>query len=214
MSQPRGLSNFISDIRHSESKDHERKRVDIELAKIRNKFAGSGGMGAYSKRKYVWKLVYIYMLGYEVDFGHMEVISLITSSKYQEKTVGYVAMSLLLKSGDEMMTLVINSIRNDLLSNIESHQALALATVANIGGVDFASTLGNEVKALLLSKTSFPFVKKKAALCLLRLFRTNPEAVAHDEWADRVMPLLEDRHLGVILAVLSLLTGLAQHSPT
>jgi len=38
----------------------------------------------------VWKLVYIHMLGYDVDFGHMEIISLLTSTKYTEKLVGYV----------------------------------------------------------------------------------------------------------------------------
>ena len=40
--------------------------------------------------RYVWKLVYIHMLGYDVDFGHMEIISLLTSTKYTEKLVGYV----------------------------------------------------------------------------------------------------------------------------
>lgn len=33
------------------------------------------------RKKYVWKLVYIFMLGYEVDFGHMEIIALISSGK-------------------------------------------------------------------------------------------------------------------------------------
>jgi len=28
------------------------------------------------------------MLGYDVDFGHTEIITLISSSKYQEKSVG------------------------------------------------------------------------------------------------------------------------------
>ncbi|CAN0482237.1 unnamed protein product, partial [Ectocarpus sp. 8 AP-2014] len=67
--------------------------------------------------RYVWKLVYMFMLGYEIDFGHMEMISLISSTKYSEKNVGYVAVSLLLRSGDTMMSLVINSIRNDLNSH-------------------------------------------------------------------------------------------------
>jgi len=212
MSSSRGLSNFISDIRHCSSKEAETKRVDKEMAKIRKKFTNSSNLSASDKKKYIWKLVYIFMLGYEVDFGHMEVISLITSSRYTEKTVGYVAMSLLLKAGDELMTLVINSIRNDLISPVDVNQALALATVANIGGIDFASTLGSDVKRLLLAHSSMPFIKKKASLCLLRLFRTNPDAVAHDEWADRIMPLLEERHLGVVTAMMSLLTGLAQHS--
>ena len=34
--------------------------------------------------RYVWKLVYIHMLGYDVDFGHMEIISLLTSTKFSE----------------------------------------------------------------------------------------------------------------------------------
>jgi len=46
----------------------------------------------------------------------------------------------------------------------------------------------------------------------LRLFRTNPDAVSHDEWSDRMMPLLEERHLGVTNSVMSLVTGLAQNS--
>lgn len=31
--------------------------------------------------RYVWKLVYMFMLGYEIDFGHMEMVSLISSTK-------------------------------------------------------------------------------------------------------------------------------------
>lgn len=34
-----------------------------------------------SKTRYVWKLVYMFMLGYEIDFGHMEMICLIGSTK-------------------------------------------------------------------------------------------------------------------------------------
>ncbi|KAJ0982026.1 hypothetical protein J5N97_010281 [Dioscorea zingiberensis] len=33
-------------------------------------------------------MLYIYMLGYDADFGHMEVVSLISAPKYPEKQVG------------------------------------------------------------------------------------------------------------------------------
>jgi AP-2 complex subunit alpha len=42
----------------------------------------------------VWKMLYIYVLGYEVDFGHMEALNLITNQGYAEKTVGYVCMCM------------------------------------------------------------------------------------------------------------------------
>jgi hypothetical protein len=32
-------------------------------------------------------MLYIYMLGYDVDFGHMETVSLISAPKYPEKQV-------------------------------------------------------------------------------------------------------------------------------
>lgn len=71
-SQPRGLHNFILDIRNSPSKEEERIRVDKELANIRAKFSSSSTLNSYQKKKYVWKLCYIFMLGYEVDYGKLK----------------------------------------------------------------------------------------------------------------------------------------------
>lgn len=45
------------------------------------------GLSVYEKKKYVWKMLYIYMLGYDVDFGHMETVALISAPKYAEKQV-------------------------------------------------------------------------------------------------------------------------------
>jgi AP-2 complex subunit alpha len=42
-------------------------------------------MDGYQRRKYVAKMIYIYLLGYEVDFGHGEIIKLASSLKYSEK---------------------------------------------------------------------------------------------------------------------------------
>lgn len=36
---------------------------------------------AYDKKKYVWKLLYIYMLGYDVEFGHKQACDLIPAQK-------------------------------------------------------------------------------------------------------------------------------------
>jgi len=112
--------------------------VDKELANIRSKFTSSSSLSSYQKKKYVWKLVYIFMLGYDVEFGHAEVVQLVGSAKYSEKQVGYVAMSLLLKDGDQMITMVINSIRNDLISSNSDADAgisLALCSIANVSGI-------------------------------------------------------------------------------
>jgi AP-2 complex subunit alpha len=229
-SQPRGLHNFISEIRSCHTKDEERSRVDKELANIRNKFASPANLTSYDKKKYVWKLCYIYMLGYEVDFGHVEFISLLSSTKFQEKAVGYMAFSMMFRPGDELMTLAVNSMRNDIIGQLSHGQTLALAAVSNMGGNDLAEALSGDVQRLIVSPLeAMPSYRmgpdadvelrnksltaKKASICLLRLFRTNPECVVMEEWMKRLAKLLEDRDLGVLTAILSLLLGFASHAP-
>lgn len=116
----RGLTVFISDLRNCPSKEAEAKRVEKEMAHIRSKFTSDAHMNGYNRKKYVWKILYMYMLGYEVDFGHMEAVNLISSPKYSEKSVGYSWCALMLREGDELLRLIINSIRVDLISTSDN----------------------------------------------------------------------------------------------
>ena len=89
----RGLTILISDIRNCTTKIDEAKRVEQELDKIRKKFGSTKGVSGYDKKKYIWKLLYIYILGYKIDFGHNYMADLITSIKFSEKMTGYISMS-------------------------------------------------------------------------------------------------------------------------
>ena len=62
------------------------------------------------------------------------------------------------------------------------------------------------------SRTSKSFVKKKAALTLLRLYRKYPDIV-QQEWAERMISLMDDPDMGVTLSVTSLIMALAQDRP-
>lgn len=44
-------------------------------------------LDGYQKKKYVCKLLYMYILGWEIDFGHLEAVNLISSTKYSEKQI-------------------------------------------------------------------------------------------------------------------------------
>ncbi|MBA0609825.1 hypothetical protein Godav_010759, partial [Gossypium davidsonii] len=194
------------------NKEQERLRVDKELGNIRNRFKKEKGLTPYDKKKYVWKMLYIYMLGYDVDFGHMEAVSLISASKYPEKQVGYIVTSCLLNENHDFLRLAINTVRNDIIGRNETFQCLALTLVGNIGGREFAESLAPDVQKLLLSSSCRPLVRKKAALCLLRLFRKNPDVVNVDGWADRMTQLLDERDLGVLTSSMSLLVALVSNN--
>ncbi|GAB2274662.1 hypothetical protein Dimus_009433 [Dionaea muscipula] len=212
LSGMRGLSVFISDIRNCQNKEQERLRVDKELGNIRTKFKNEKGLSPYEKKKYVWKMLYIYMLGYDVDFGHMEAVSLISAPKYPEKQVGYIVTSSLLNENHDFLRLAINTVRNDIIGRNETFQCLALTLVGNIGGREFAESLAPDVQKLLLSSSCRPLVRKKAALCLLRLYRKNPDVLSVDGWSDRMTQLLDERDLGVLTSSMSLLVALVSNN--
>ena len=165
---------------------------------------------SYDRKKYVWKLVFINMMGYDVDFGHMEMIALLSSPTYAEKLVGYMAVSVMMTSADPSITLVIQAIKTDLASTQDPIQCLALCATANIGGKALAEEIKEDVQRILFSRSIFPIVRKKAALCLLRLVRVNRDLqLGTEEWKNKLTPLLEDKNLGVVLSVVSLILGLA-----
>ncbi|KAM7256730.1 hypothetical protein ACFE04_012471 [Oxalis oulophora] len=212
MTGMRGLSVFISDVRNCQNKEQERLRVDKELGNIRTRFKNEKGLSPYEKKKYVWKMLYIHMLGYDVDFGHMETVSLISAPKYPEKQVGYIVTSCLLNEHHDFLRLAINTVRNDIIGRNETFQCMALTMVGNIGGREFAESLAPDVQKLLISSSCRPLVRKKAALCLLRLYRKNPDVVNVDGWADRMAQLLDERDLGVLTSSMSLLVSLVSNN--
>jgi len=181
----RGLAVFISDIRNckqtrvtllfvanvsliGKSKEAEIKRINKELANIRNKFKGDKTLDGYQKKKYVCKLLFIFLLGHDIDFGHMEAVNLLSSNKYSEKQIvrklnvlasnnvivyskGYLFISVLMNANNDLMKLIIQSIKNDLSSRNPIHVNLALQCIANIGSREMAETFGNEIPKLLVS---------------------------------------------------------------
>ncbi|KAK0465024.1 adaptin N terminal region-domain-containing protein [Desarmillaria tabescens] len=205
----RGLTQFIADIRGARVRDLEEKRINKEMANIRKKFK-EGNLDGYQKKKYVAKIIFTYILGYKVDIGHMEAVNLISSSKYSEKQIGYLAVTLLMHENSDFLRLVVNSIRKDLHGNNEIDNCLALHAIANVGGSEMAEALSVDVHRLLISPTSQSFVKKKAALTLLRLYRKHPDVIPAAEWALRIVSIMDDDDLGVVICVTSLVMAMAQ----
>jgi len=67
-------------------------------------------------------------------------------------------------------------------------------------------------QTLTYLRTSKAFVKKKAALTLLRLYRKYP-GIVRNEWAERIISIMDDPDMGVTLSVTSLVMALAQDLP-
>ncbi|KAH8877624.1 AP-2 complex subunit alpha-2 [Schistosoma japonicum] len=209
----RGLAVFISDIRNCKSKESEIRRVNKELANIRSKFRGDKTLDGYQKKKYVCKLLFIFLLGHEIDFGHTEAVNLLCSNRYTEKQIGYLFISVLINESHPLMNLVISRLKDDLNSRNPVFMNLALQCIANIGSREMAENFADKIPKLLVSGDTIDSIKQNAALCLLKLIRVAPELVTYDDWTVRAMHLLNDQHLGVVTSAVSLIDALVKRSP-
>nr|AGH62049.1 AP-2 complex subunit alpha [Trypanosoma grayi] len=198
----RGLAHFIQDVRKATSSPaEERRRVDLELVKIRSKFRDTAKMSTYDRKKYVCKLMFIAMLGYPVEFGHMEGINLLSLTSPAEKLIGYLSVAVFLHENHPLLILATHMIYKDLLSEQEFNMSLALTAIANTGGKDFAEVMSLGVKTILMSDRWDVHIRKKAVLTYLRIYRKYPD------FADlmEVVPVV----IGLVLSPLFGMSGCA-----
>jgi AP-2 complex subunit alpha len=116
----------------------------------------------------------------------------------------------MLPESSNLMDQMLSFIRMDLMSNNEIFNSLALHAIATVGSQAMAQEFSQHVCRMLVGN-SRPFVKKKAALCLLRLYRKFPDFIPAADWAPQIMPILNETDLGVLTCATSLVSALAQN---
>lgn len=77
---------------------------------------------------------------------------------------------------------------------------LALCTLGNIASVEMSRDLFPEIESLI--STANPYIRRKAALCAMRICRKVPDLQEH--FIDKAKVLLSDRNHGVLLCGLTL----------
>jgi AP-1 complex subunit gamma-1 len=161
------------------------------------------------RHRNVAKLLFIHMLGYPSHFGQMECLKLIASPNFPEKRIGYLALMLLLDERTEVLTLVTNSIKNDLSHPNQFVVGLALASVGNLATGDMGRILIADADRCLRGNN--PYLKKKAALVMIRIFKRVPEMI--EEFADKIVSLLKERMHGVLIAGVQLMVTILELEP-
>ncbi|RCI13929.1 hypothetical protein L249_8160 [Ophiocordyceps polyrhachis-furcata BCC 54312] len=83
---------------------------------------------------------------------------------------------------------------------------LALCTLGNIASVEMSRDLFPEIEQLI--STSNPYIRRKAALCAMRICRKVPDL--QENFLEKAAHLLADRNHGVLLCGLTLVTSLCE----
>ncbi|KAK5069713.1 clathrin associated protein complex large subunit [Lithohypha guttulata] len=199
------LKQFIRNVRASKTIADERAVVQKESAAIRASFREESH-DSNVRRNNVAKLLYLFTLGERTHFGQIECLKLLASPRFADKRLGYLGTMLLLDENQEVLTLVTNSLKNDLNHSNQYVVGLALCTLGNIASVEMSRDLFPEIENLI--QTSNPYIRKKAALCAMRICRKVPDLQEH--FLEKAKLILSDRNHAVLLSGLTLAVNMCE----
>ncbi|KAJ8758961.1 hypothetical protein K2173_003199 [Erythroxylum novogranatense] len=200
------LRDMIRAIRACKTAAEERAVVRKECAAIR---AAINENDQDYRHRNLAKLMFIHMLGYPTHFGQMECLKLIASAGFPEKRIGYLGLMLLLDERQEVLMLVTNSLKQDLNHSNQYIVGLALCALGNICSAEMARDLAPEVDRLLQFRD--PNIRKKAALCSIRIIKKVPDLA--ENFINAAAALLKEKHHGVLITGVQLCTDLCKISP-
>ncbi|GME54145.1 Clathrin/coatomer adaptor adaptin-like protein [Neofusicoccum parvum] len=197
------LKQFIRNVRAAKTIADERAVVQKESAAIRASFREESH-DSNIRRTNVSKLLYLFTLGERTHFGQIECLKLLASPRFADKRLGYLGTMLLLDENQEVLTLVTNSLKNDLNHPNQYVVGAALCALGNIASVEMSRDLFPEIETILSSAN--PYIRRKAAICAMRICRKVPDLQEH--FFEKAKMLLSDRNHGVLICGLTLVTSL------
>ncbi|KAF9881305.1 hypothetical protein CkaCkLH20_01455 [Colletotrichum karsti] len=170
-------------------KGNEREYIQNSLKECR---AEVRGQDMDVKATALLKLVYLEMVGHDMSWASFHVLEVMSSQKYHQKRVGYLAAVQSFRPDTEVLMLATNLLKKDLTSTQATTISLPIATLPHIITPSLAlSTLSDLLPRLSHSN---PAIRKKTIVTLYRLALVYPETLraAWPKIKERLMDKDED----------------------
>ncbi|OBR12097.1 LOW QUALITY PROTEIN: AP-3 complex subunit delta [Colletotrichum higginsianum IMI 349063] len=183
----KSLYDLIRGLRNH--KGNEREYIQNSLKECR---AEVRGQDMDVKATALLKLVYLEMVGHDMSWASFHVLEVMSSQKYHQKRVGYLAAVQSFRPDTEVLMLATNLLKKDLSSTQATTISLPMSTLPHIITPSLAlSTLSDLLPRLGHSN---PAIRKKTIVTLYRLALVYPETLraAWPKIKERLMDKDED----------------------
>ncbi|KAJ3175822.1 hypothetical protein HK101_010571, partial [Irineochytrium annulatum] len=155
------------------------------------------------------KLFYLHMMGYDMSWASFHVIEVMSSPKYANKRIGYIAAAISFRQDTDVLMLCTNLIKKDLSSNNYLETALALNGLSTIVTPDLGRDLSPDLMAML--NHSRPYIRKRVIIVLYKVFLKYPETLRIA--FPRLQEKLDDPDPSVVSAAVNVICELARRNP-
>lgn len=197
------LRSFIKSVRKAKTIADERSVVQKESAAIRTSFRDPG-LDQTTRRINISKLLYLYIMGEKTHFGQVECLKLLASPRFADKRLGYLACMLILDENQEVLTLLTNSLDNDMQHPNSFIVGLALCCLGNIASPELARDLYTNVETIIDSKNVY--LKKKACIVAAKLIEKEPELA--EFFITKINSLINEKQPSLLLGTIRLIQAL------
>eukprot|EP00298_Acanthocystis_sp_HF-20_P015458 c21149_g1_i1.p1 GENE.c21149_g1_i1~~c21149_g1_i1.p1 ORF type:complete len:979 (+),score=402.45 c21149_g1_i1:59-2995(+) len=200
----RSLTDIIKGIRSHPSDTH--KYISMVMKEIKDELRSSD---MSSKAVALQKLTYLHSLGYDMSWASFHVIEVMSSPKFSHKRIGYLAASQSFDETTDVALLATNLFKKDFNLSSPFEVGLAISCLSNIATPDLCHDLVSDLVSKLGS--SSPYVRKKACLCLYKVFLKYPDALVPS--FPRLKAKLTDDEPSVVSAAVNVICELARKNP-
>lgn len=157
----------------------------------------------------VLKLAYLEMYGFDMSWCNFQILEVMSSSKFQQKRIGYLAAMQSFKSEQDLLILATNQFKKDLNSHNHIEIGLALSGIATIVSANLAKDIIDDVVMKLTHLK--PYIRKKAVLALYKVFLQYPESLRSA--LPRVIEKLDDTDVSVVSATITVICEISKKNP-
>ncbi|KAI5967619.1 APL4 [Candida theae] len=197
------LRSFIKAVRKAKTIADERAVIQKESAAIRTSFRDVS-LDQTTRRINISKLLYLYIMGEKTHFGQVECLKLLASPRFADKRLGYLACMLILDENQEVLTLLTNSLDNDMQHHNAYIVGLALCCLGNIASPELARDLYTNVETIIDTKNNF--LRKKACFVAAKLVEKEPDL--SEFFLPKALDLINEKNSSVLLGTLRLIEAL------